>query len=297
MYKKAEYQVIPGTVIQGKWHQKNYTVIREIGKGTIGNVYLCKVKGKHVALKLSHMPMSISREVAVLRRLNKVRDQHLGPFLFDVDDWEKPNGDLYVFYVMEYLQGMPLATYIKRKGADPVGDILIKLLKQLELLHLQGFVFGDLKQEHIRIVSPHEKIRFLDVGGMTKMGQSVKEYSNFYDRAYWQLGTRKAEPSYDLFAVVMIFVSVYYPKQFKRTKHAKAHIIKHIEKHPVLRKYQRPFQRALTNDYPTASRMRQDVEKVVQHQQQRKKKEKLIPQAMIISAISGLYYFISWYYF
>src|SRR5699024_6529677 len=180
MHKRAENSMLPGTTIQGKWHQKQYTIIREVGKGTVGTVYLCKREGKLFALKLSAMPMSISREVAVLKRLNKVRDNHLGPFLFDVDDWEAPNRTLHAFYVMEYIQGMSLANYIQRRSFHQIGPMLVALLEKLETLHLEGMIYGDLKQEHIRIQAHPMNVQFLDVGGMTKMGQSVREYSNFY---------------------------------------------------------------------------------------------------------------------
>ncbi|WP_347836547.1 hypothetical protein [Gracilibacillus sp. JCM 18860] len=45
------------------------------------------------------------------------------------------------------------------------------------------------------------RLRWVDVGGTTLIGRSIKEYTEFYDRAYWQMGTRRAEPSYDLFAL------------------------------------------------------------------------------------------------
>src|SRR5699024_3040639 len=68
-----------------------------------------------------------------------------------------------------------------------------------------------------------------------KMGQSIKEYSNFFDRGYWQLGTRRAQPSYDLFALVMIVLTIYYPKQFKRGKHPRQQLIKAVQSIPELR--------------------------------------------------------------
>ena len=40
------------------------------------------------------------------------------------------------------------------------------------------------------------------------MGSSIKEFTEFYDRGYWGLGSRKAEPSYDLFAVAMIMIQM-----------------------------------------------------------------------------------------
>src|SRR5699024_2061505 len=105
-----------------------------------------------------------------------------------------------------------------------------QLLQQLDVLHKMGYVFGDLKNDNILINTKDKPtVRLIDVGGVTKMGQSIKEYSNFFDRGYWQLGTRRAQPSYDLFALVMIVLTIYYPKQFKRGKHPRQQLIKAVQ--------------------------------------------------------------------
>ena len=60
------------------------------------------------------------------------------------------------------------------------------------------------------------RIRCIDVGGTTIQGRAIKEFTEFYDRGYWGLGTRKAEPAYDLFAVAMIMINTAYPKRFNK---------------------------------------------------------------------------------
>src|SRR5699024_1304531 len=97
------------------------------------------------------------------------------------------------------------------------GPILFQLLEQLERLHQIGYIFGDLKNDNIIITDNPPTVRLIYVGGMTKMGRSVKEYTIFYDRAYWRLGKRLAEPSYDLFAVTMVFLTIFYPQKFTRS--------------------------------------------------------------------------------
>ena len=37
---KSQCKVAPGTVIQGKWHQNRYSIIKELGHGANGIVYL-----------------------------------------------------------------------------------------------------------------------------------------------------------------------------------------------------------------------------------------------------------------
>src|SRR5690625_1531496 len=178
----------PTTRIIGRWHQNEYLVIRKLGSGMIGSVYLCKRNGRYVALKISRQSLSMTKEVNVLRSLKQVQDQFLGPYLLDVDDWISSNNESYSFYVMEYINGISFKKFIRQKGPECITTSLIQLLSQLEYLHQTGWVFGDLKEENLIIEQMTKRVRFIDVGGTTKMNRAIKEYSEFYDRGYWQLG-------------------------------------------------------------------------------------------------------------
>lgn len=289
MQKKAETKVQRGTVVTGKWERQSYTIIRTIGSGMIGTVYLCRNQGKQYALKMGRHPTALVREVNILKRFNKVRDQPLGPFLFDVDDWQTDNYQAHPFYVMEYIDGVRLESYVKQHGPKSIGVLLFQMLQQLETLHKMGYVYGDLKNDNILITRKGKpEVRLIDVGGVTKMGQSVKEYSNFFDRGYWQLGLRKGQASYDLFALVMIFVTVYYPKQFRRGRHPRQQLIKVIQGIPALHVYAPSFKKAITGTYVSAKTMRREIEALTYKRQTASSKhdEPLLPQAMIMMIIS-----------
>src|SRR3954453_17688957 len=96
---KSQYKVSPGTIITGKWHLKKYTIIKELGFGANGIVYLAKWNNQQVALKMSDNGMSITSEVNVLKSFAKVQGSALGPSLLDVDDWKRASGQI-SFYVM-----------------------------------------------------------------------------------------------------------------------------------------------------------------------------------------------------
>src|SRR3954469_7319271 len=101
---KNQCKVSPGTIISGKWHLNKYTIIKELGFGANGIVYLAKYNHNQVALKMSDNGMSITSEVNVLKSFAKVQGSALGPSLIDVDDWQVTNGQI-SFYVMEYVEG------------------------------------------------------------------------------------------------------------------------------------------------------------------------------------------------
>lgn len=296
--KKVNLQFNKGAKIIGKWQRTHYTVIKLLGQGMVGTVYLCRAEGRLVALKISEQQMQMTTEVNVMKELNEVQDSRLGPFLHEVDDWVAPDRSVYSFYAMEYIAGVPIHSYVRDKGVEWLIGIFIQLLDELDKVHKAGYIFGDLKKEHILLQEHPLTVRCIDVGGMTKQGRSVKEYSEFYDRAYWQLGTRTAEPSYDLFALVMIVLAIYYPTPFKRSalplqdlsrKVRQIHSLHMI--HPILLD-------ALSGKYPTAHAMKTAliqivVKKRTKRRKYRKPASSYLVQSLLVASIASLYYVLS----
>ncbi|MBP3039307.1 protein kinase family protein [Bacillaceae bacterium Marseille-Q3522] len=246
----------PGTVVEGKWHQQRYVIVKELGSGANGVVYLAQFAKQQVALKLSDNGMSVTSEVNVLKSFAKVQGSPLGPALFDVDDWEI-RGNRISFYAMEYIHGPDLLTFLKEKGPSWIEVLMIQLLKDLQSLHENGWIFGDLKPENLIVTGPPARIRCIDVGGTTLQGRAIKEFTEFYDRGYWGLGSRKAEPGYDLFAVAMIIINTAYPKRFKKLSGGINELRMKIRQHSSLHKYETLLLKALQGQYQTAVEMKE----------------------------------------
>ncbi len=302
MIKKHGINIRPGMTITGKWHQHKYVVIKQLGSGSIGTVYLCESEGKYVALKMSDLSTSITIEVNVLKELDKVQGNRLGPYLIEVDDWVSADGT-FPFYVMEYLHGTTIRHFIQKNGQHWIGVIMLQLLDGLAGLHESGWVFGDLKAENLLMVDSPPRIRWVDVGGTTRIGRAIKEYTEFYDRGYWGMGTRKAEPSYDLFAFVMVFLSIYYPKHFQRTNQPKQTIFQKIDQIKSLKPYRACFKKAIVGAYATSSQMKNDLLKIVNHSQRNRQRTKNKQQGsrfievVGITLISLTYFIIAWFSF
>lgn len=267
--KRHGVNLKPGTVIQGKWHNNIYTIVRKIGEGAVGSVFLCHSRGEYVALKISKQNESMTIEVNVLKSLQKVQDHQLGPYLLDVDDWHSPGGMRFSFYVMEFVQGQPMVQFIQRNGTEWIGVFLLQLLDQLHKLHQIGWVFGDLKLDNLIVQHRPVQVRFVDVGGTTKIGRSIKEYTEFYDRGYWNLGSRKAEPSYDLFALAMVCLHIFYPNEFPKRQDRGKTIIRKLDSIRALKAYQLPLQKAILGKYRTSQQMKQDIIQTLQEQQRK----------------------------
>lgn len=251
-------KVIPGTIIQGKWHHNRYTIIKELGFGANGIVYLARHNNTQVALKMSDNGMSITSEVNVLKSFAKVQGSALGPSLLDVDDWERP-GKFVSFYVMEFIKGPDFLAFLQQKGSDWKEVMILQLLADLQVLHENGWVFGDLKPDNLIVTGPPARIRCIDVGGTTLQGRSIKEFTEFFDRGYWGLGSRKADPGYDLFAVGMIMVNTAYPKRFTKTTGGLNEIMGKVKQSPELKMYENVIANALTGKYQSARQMREEI--------------------------------------
>ncbi|PKG22489.1 protein kinase domain-containing protein [Niallia nealsonii] len=253
---KSPFRIHSGTVIKGKWHGNNYTILKELGFGANGTVFLAECKLGQFALKISDNGLSIISEVNVLKSFAKVQGYSLGPSLVDVDDWVTGRGTI-SFYVMEYIKGPELLTFISQKESSWINVLMIQLLKDLQVLHDNNWVFGDLKPENLIITGPPTRIRCIDVGGTTIRGRAIKEFTEFFDRGYWGLGTRKAEPSYDLFAVGMVIMNIAYPKRFNKTTGGIAQLKAMIQQKKELRPFENVLMQAFMGKYSNANEMKQ----------------------------------------
>ncbi|WP_085993726.1 protein kinase domain-containing protein [Oceanobacillus senegalensis] len=272
--KKFDIDLRAGTKVFGKWHNKHYVIKKRLGKGAIGTVYLCETGGKLAALKISEQSTSMTVEVNVLKSLQQVQGSHLGPYLLDVDDWVSPSGETYSFYVMEYLKGQSMEQFIRNQGGTWVGVFLLQLLDDLEQLHQSGWVFGDLKLDNLIVLSSPIRVRWVDVGGTTQRGRAIKEYTEFYDRGYWGMGTRKAEPSYDLFALTMVFLNIYYPKRFEKVAESEKLLCRKIDQVKELKPYRMMFKKALLGQYRTSKEMKNEVIRAVYQTQNKSRVQK-----------------------
>jgi serine/threonine protein kinase len=254
---KKQYKFSSGTRITGKWHNQQYTIVKELGYGANGIVYLAQTGTDYVALKMSDSSMSVTSEVNVLKAFAKVQGAPLGPSLLDVDDWEI-SGKKIPFYVMEYIQGPDLLTFVQNKGVSWTGVLVVQLLNDLDRIHHEGWVFGDLKPDNLIVTGPPYKIRCIDVGGTTMQGRAIKEFTEFFDRGYWLGHSRKAEPTYDLFSAAMILINLSYPKRFNKSGTGGIEQLQNaVMAKPELKKFRGPIMGALEGRFTSAHEMRQ----------------------------------------
>jgi eukaryotic-like serine/threonine-protein kinase len=137
-----------------------YQIVRLLGKGAMGAVYLAydTQLHRHVALKtpsLENTPLTIERFLREARSAAQIRSPYLCP-IYDVGQI----GSVY-YLSMAFLDGQPLSRVIAQGLLKTVGDIAgvtRKIARGLQKTHEHGIIHRDLKPDNIMIDEDGEPI-------------------------------------------------------------------------------------------------------------------------------------------
>ncbi len=156
----------------GRVFMGRYEVLRLLGEGGMGRVYLARQLdlGRQVVVKIMHDHIAVD---PVFRDRFKREMQLMAHFqhpyavsLYDAS-LEDPQGPC---IVMEYIRGVTLDTLLARNGRlTPmrVGRLLGQLCEVLQAAHSEGIIHRDLKPANLMVVdpdTPYEIIKVMDFG-------------------------------------------------------------------------------------------------------------------------------------
>ncbi|WDL98978.1 protein kinase domain-containing protein [Alicyclobacillus sp. ALC3] len=193
----------PGTRINGKWSKLSLDVVKLLGEGANGAVYLVHTSRGRAAMKVCATAEDAAMEWGLLERAGKLCPHFPTPIA--IDDGIEPAG-LY-FYVMESVPGRPLKDVVPTLGSADARLVLKLTLEGLAALHRTGYAFCDVKPENLLVaITPHLNVRFVDVGGVTAFGRSVRQFTPIYDRGFWGFGNRQADAAYDVAAIALVWL-------------------------------------------------------------------------------------------
>ncbi len=144
-----------------------YELLRELGKGGMGVVYLARdtETGDEVALKV--LPPELTRNVRYVERFRREAKavsllEH--PNIIKV--YEVGRQDDMHYFAMEYLRGPTLSSLLKQRGRIPFAEaarIIINIADALDLAHSRGIVHRDVKPDNI-MADENGTFKIMDFG-------------------------------------------------------------------------------------------------------------------------------------
>ncbi len=145
-----------------------YRLVKELGRGAMGAVYLAVDTrlDRELALKvmlpeLAADPGAKERFLREAKAVAKVAHDHV------VTIYEADERDGVPYIAMQFLQGAPLDEYLKKKGAPPLAHC-VRIAREAALglaaAHAQGLVHRDIKPANLWLEAPNGRVKVLDFG-------------------------------------------------------------------------------------------------------------------------------------
>jgi serine/threonine protein kinase len=152
-----------GQVLKGR-----YRVVRQLGEGGMGTVYLGEqvTIGRKVALKLLHEKYAWDEEfVRRFRQEARLTASLSHPHVITVYDFDQAD-DGTLFIAMEYIEGSNLRELIQEKPLDVSRAVRlgIQIAEGLAAAHYVNVIHRDVKPENIMVARPTDHVKLTDFG-------------------------------------------------------------------------------------------------------------------------------------
>jgi len=163
----------PGPVVEPPAPERlgKYDVIREVGRGSSGTVYLShdSYYGRDVAIKVYRVDTEDEERARVARKMFLSEAHMVGmlqhPNIMPIFDAGEENGLYYV--VTEFVHGArTLAAYTRPDNLLPIDDvagIMFKCAKALHYSHSRGVIHRDIKPSNLMLTTDSD-LRLIDFG-------------------------------------------------------------------------------------------------------------------------------------
>lgn len=208
----------PGTEI-GPWR-----VVRGGGEGVYGVVYRVERVGdsdrRPFAMKLARYPRDprFEREAGLLSRIH----HPLVPRLHDRGEWTTPDGEVFPYLVMDWVEGVPLYAWAARHPLSSRKSLrlLSQVASALAAVHAVEAVHRDVKGDNVLVRKEDGKAVLMDFGSGNYRGASIltrklpppgtpqyqsPESQRFEVEHFREAGARyEAQPSDDVYALGMM---------------------------------------------------------------------------------------------
>jgi eukaryotic-like serine/threonine-protein kinase len=247
----------PASDLVGQVIADRYHVVKKLGEGGMGQVYLAEhVKmGRRSAIKVMNASMVHDHDaVARFNREASNASRITHPNVCAIYDFgETPDGLIYL--AMEFIEGEPLTELLQREGALPVPRataIFLQTADALQAAHDLGIVHRDLKPDNIMLTSRKtsgEVVKVVDFGiakavGGDQAGQKVTKTGLVIGTPEFmspeQLSGDEVDGRSDLYSLALVFYRMLIGKLPFEATSVQETMIKRLTDEPVTLAVARP---------------------------------------------------------
>jgi len=157
--------------------RKRYQIIRKLGEGGMGVVYLAVDQrlNRQVAWKIlpSHLASNKEFQQRLLREA-RAAAQLNNPHIIAIYDIGAEQNECYIS--MEYIDGITLRKVLFEEKQLPIKKVFVygmQIAEALSAAHKAGIIHRDVKPENIMITTEDEKIKMMDFG-LARLGDDVQ---------------------------------------------------------------------------------------------------------------------------
>lgn len=159
--------------------QQHYQLIRPIGEGGMGAVFLVKgpERKEPVALKfLQAGMMSESRISAFKREFSLLAELH-HPHVCAVYDFGFASSHKQYFFTCEFIEGETLYRALRGAPMDEIERVIVEVLSALDFIHTVGLIHFDIKGANIIVsrIGGNLHAKVVDFGVTSPVDQELKE--------------------------------------------------------------------------------------------------------------------------
>lgn len=178
--ERARASTIPPGIRPGLVLDETYRLVRSLGEGAMGMVYLARDErlDREVAIKfiqpdLVRSPEAHERFLLEARTMARVKHVNVVEIYAYGELWSSP------YFVMEYVPGSTLGEWVKLRGEsrlaiDEVVGILDQACRGVGAIHRAGAVHRDLKPSNV-LIGPAFRVCVNDLGLAKVLGRGLQE--------------------------------------------------------------------------------------------------------------------------
>lgn len=180
-----------------------YKLIKKLGEGFSGCVYLAEADGKKVALKqmvLEQGDLSAGETLENFKREFKTLTKLSHPHIVRILDFGFDPKEKFYYFTTEYIDGPNIFEATRKSSPESIEEFFVQILRALSYLHSRGIHHFDIKPENV-LVEQGVSAKLIDFGLTAFHARGMLVGSPAYMAPEALVGTERRDGRADLYSL------------------------------------------------------------------------------------------------